>query len=64
MSLPIPTVIVHDEPRWEYKRMVRNLRTEDAPDEAELNALGGDGWELVGLFSDSPFLYLYLKRPA
>jgi hypothetical protein len=64
MTLPIPTVVVRDEPRWEYHRVVRNLRTEDAPTEAELNTLGDDGWEMVGLFSDSPFLYLYFKRPA
>lgn len=63
-ALPIPTVPVRDETTWEYHRVVRNLRTEDPPTDAELNALGGDGWEAVGLFFDSPFLYLYLKRPA
>ena len=62
--LPIPTVSVRDDPRWEYRRILRNLRTEQAPSETELNALGADGWELSGLFSDSPYLYLYFKRPA
>ena len=61
---PIPMVTVRDEPRWEYRRLTRNLRSEEAPSEAELNAMGEDGWELTGLFLDSPFLYLYLKRPA
>jgi hypothetical protein len=60
--LPLPMVRVREEPRWEYRRIVRNLRTEEAPDEAELNTLGAEGWELTGVFSDSPFLYLYLKR--
>jgi hypothetical protein len=57
-------VTVREEPAWEYRRILRNLRTEEPPAEAELDALGADGWELVGLFCDSPFLYLYLKRPA
>ena len=61
---PLPMVTVRDEPRWEYRRIVRNLRTEDPPTEKELDALGAEGWELTGLFSDSPFLYLYLKRPV
>jgi hypothetical protein len=60
--LTIPVVSVRDDPRWEYRRVTRNLRTEDPPSEAELDALGADGWELAGLFSDSPFLYLYFKR--
>jgi hypothetical protein len=61
---PIPMVPIGDELSWEYRRIVRNLRTEEAPSEAELNTLGADGWELTGLFADSPFLYLYLKRPV
>jgi hypothetical protein len=60
--LPIPMVTVRDEPKWEYRRILRNLRHEEAPTEDELNAMGADGWELTGIFSDSPFLYLYFKR--
>jgi hypothetical protein len=60
---PLPRVYVDAPPSWEYRRILRNLRTEDAPTEDELNALGKEGWELTGLFSDSPFLYLYFKRP-
>ncbi|MQA92411.1 MAG: hypothetical protein GEU90_19660 [Gemmatimonas sp.] len=62
VPLPIPMVRVRDELRWEYRRILRNLRTGDPPDAAELDALGADGWELTGLFADSPFLYLYFKR--
>lgn len=61
--LPIPMVSVRDEIGWEYRQIVRNLRTESAPSEAEMNAFGADGWELSGLFLDSPLLYLYFKRP-
>jgi hypothetical protein len=60
----VPMVTVRDEVRWEYRRILRNLRTEDVPDEADLNALGADGWELVSMVSDSPFLYLLFKRPV
>lgn len=61
--LPTPRVYVPDDPRWEYRLLVRNLAKSDPPSDAEMNALGGEGWELAGLFTDSPFLYLYFKRP-
>jgi hypothetical protein len=57
-------VFVKQKAAWQYKQIVRNLRQQQAPDEQELNALGADGWELAGVFSDLPFLYLYFKRPA
>ncbi|HEV2130583.1 MAG TPA: hypothetical protein VGR27_05750 [Longimicrobiaceae bacterium] len=60
--LPLPMVHVREEPAWEYRQLVRNLAKEDAPSEGELNALGGDGWELTAVFTDSPFVYFYFKR--
>lgn len=57
-----PIVFVKDDVRWEYKRVARNLATEAALSEAELNALGAEGWELAGSFVDSPFVYFYFKR--
>jgi len=48
------------EPRWEYRELVR-----EAPDlvsEAELNALGGEGWELTGVASAGRYVHFYLKR--
>lgn len=57
-----PIVYVSDNSGWEYKQLVRNLAKEDAPSENELNALGADGWELTGIFTDSPFVYFYFKR--
>lgn len=59
---PLPRVYVQEDVAWEYRVVTRNLAKQDAPSEAELNTLGADGWELAGLFSDSPFLYLYFKR--
>jgi hypothetical protein len=37
--------LVPFEPRWEYKELVRDLKTEGLPSEAELNAFGKDHWE-------------------
>ena len=59
-----PIVYVEENPAWEYKQLVRNLAKEKAPSEDELNALGADGWELAGIFTDSPFVYFYFKRLA
>jgi hypothetical protein len=59
-----PIVYVDEEIVWEYKQLVRNLAKENAPTEEELNKLGAEGWELAGVFSDSPFVYFYFKRLA
>lgn len=59
-----PIVYVDEEVIWEYKQLIRNLAKENAPTEEELNKLGADGWELAGVFSDSPFVYFYFKRLA
>jgi hypothetical protein len=59
-----PIVYVKEKPIWEYKQLVRNLTQEKAPTEDELNGLGADSWELVGVFADSPFVYFYFKRLA
>lgn len=59
---PLPRVHLKDEVIWQYRLVTRNLAKQDAPSEDELNALGADGWEMAGLFSDSPLLYLYFKR--
>ncbi len=59
-----PMVFVREEARWEYKHLARNLAEEPAPTEADLNALGAEGWELAGVFSDSLRVHCYFKRPA
>jgi hypothetical protein len=43
---------------WEY----RHVTSEIAPDDAELNALGADGWELVSVVSLLNAVHLYFKR--
>jgi hypothetical protein len=53
-----PIVYVHDPAKWEYQRLER-----DTPmDEAELNSIGGEGWELVGVVPLEAKLYFYFKR--
>ena len=52
--------LVPVEPRWEYREVIR-----EAPDlvsEAELNALGAEGWELTGVAPAGHYVHYYLKR--
>ena len=57
-----PMVYVQKRLKWEYKQIVRNLKKENPPDEAELNQLGEDGWEMSGVAQQPPFAYFYFKR--
>lgn len=50
------------KPSWEYQLFVRDLELDNAPDEDELNPLGAEGWELVGIFVHANMLYCYFKR--
>ena len=57
-----PMVYVEKPLKWEYKQVVRNLEQEKPLDEAELNALGEEGWELSGIAQQPPLTYYYFKR--
>lgn len=61
-SIRPPMVYVERPVRWEYKQIVRDLETEKPLDEAELNVLGAEGWELSGIAQQPPTTYYYLKR--
>lgn len=50
------------EPRWEYKELVREVGADTLPSEAELNDLGSDHWELVGVVSEGRCIRFYFKR--
>jgi hypothetical protein len=56
--------MVYVEPAWEYKQVTRRPAHQELPSEAELNALGRDGWELTGVVSDGSAVHLYFKRQA
>jgi sulfur relay (sulfurtransferase) DsrC/TusE family protein len=49
-------VYVYEKQQWEYK-IVASAMTED-----ELNTLGAEGWELVGVVERSATTQLYFKR--
>jgi hypothetical protein len=57
-----PMVYVKERVVWEYRLLTRNLAKEEAPNEAELNALGKEGWELAGISTDLPIVRFYFKR--
>ena len=58
-----PMIYVKESLKWEYKQIVRNLKKEKPLDEAELNALGAEGWEMSGVVQHPPSIYIYFKRP-
>jgi len=49
------------EPRWEYKEVVRESETGPLS-EAELNDLGAERWELVGIVPAGTKVHFYFKR--
>ena len=61
-SMPVPMVYVDDNLTFEYKRIVRDLNSEEAPNEEELNILGADGWHMSGVFIYQETLYVYMQR--
>ncbi|HJS17753.1 MAG TPA: hypothetical protein VJ785_03330 [Anaerolineales bacterium] len=57
-----PMVYIEKPLKWEYKQIVRNLESEKPLAETELNALGEDGWEMIGIAQHPPFAFFYFKR--
>jgi hypothetical protein len=46
---------------WEYKQVVRRP-PQGLLQEAELNALGAEGWELVSVVGEGGSVHFYFKR--
>lgn len=59
-----PMIYIEQPLKWEYKLVTRELDKEKPPAKAELNALGEEGWELVGVAQQPPTAYFYFKRPV
>jgi hypothetical protein len=57
-----PTVFVYEKQEWEYKVVSGIAAADPLAAERELNALGKDGWELVGIVNVANDVRLYLKR--
>ena len=55
-----PTILVYERQGWEYEAVSRNMDQLLSPD--ELNALGKDGWELVGVVPLPDRVQFYFKR--
>jgi hypothetical protein len=49
------------EPQWEYTVVVRDVAAGPVS-EAELNALGAEHWELVGIVPEGARIHFYFKR--
>jgi hypothetical protein len=59
----IPQVPMLITTTWEYKHVAR--AADASPfEETELNTLGREGWELVGVTSDARTTHFYFKREA
>ncbi len=66
-----PMIYIEKQLKWEYKQIMRNLEKENPPDEAELNTLGEEGWEMSGVaqhyspdaLREPPLAYFCFKRP-
>jgi hypothetical protein len=59
---PTPMVYLDENPSWEYKLFIRDLELDNAPAEDEINPLGAQGWEMVGILVHANMLYCYFKR--
>jgi hypothetical protein len=57
-----PMIYVEKQWTWEYKQIVRDFDKEKPLEEAELNALGEEGWEMSGIAQHPPATYYYFKR--
>ena len=57
-----PKVYALDRITWEYKLISKNLDLESVLDEAELNALGSQGWELVTCLLVGSTANYYFRR--
>jgi hypothetical protein len=56
-----PTILVYERQGWEYEVVSRNV--DQVPlSQGELNALGKDGWELVGVVAVPNTVQFYFKR--
>src|SRR5262245_7480157 len=57
-----PTVYVYERQQWEYRVVTEKPADEPALSEGALNALGRDGWELVGVVQLPTTVQFFFKR--
>jgi hypothetical protein len=56
--------LIHVAPTWEYQHVERPVAELSRFADSELNALGAQGWELVGLVPEGAAIHILLKRLA
>ncbi len=54
--------MVYVEPAFEYRHLARRIGADQMPGDDELDSLGADGWELVGVINDGRSAHFYFKR--
>ena len=57
-----PMVYIEKPLQWEYKQVIRDLDHESLLNEAELNELGKDSWEMSGIAQQQLKVIYYFKR--
>lgn len=57
-----PTIYVYERQQWEYRVVTKNVAEESTQSEGDLNALGQDGWELVGVVPRPTTVQFFFKR--
>lgn len=55
---PVPYVYVSEPVTWEYKQVV----SKRVLNEVELNELGREGWELIGILDRESQVIFFFKR--
>lgn len=58
----VPVVYSREQCEWEYKTITKGTKNHGLIDTEELQTLGADGWELVGVVSTPASLVYYFKR--
>ena len=61
---PLPLPIVYEMPVWTYKHVSLALGDVARFCDAELEALGAEGWELTGVLTEGATAHLFFKRPG
>jgi len=49
--------------RWEYLRLQTEILDIKGSD-AQLETLGGDGWEMTGVVHTGGYVHIWFRRPA
>ena len=62
LRVQTPTVYVYEPQQWEYQIISRSVGVEVTISTDELNALGKDGWELVGVVTLPATVQFFFKR--